>query len=173
MGYNLQALDLKVVVSESYIRAGDMATLLGAINTLYEALAAVCLFESEPFEKRLLNLESDANVLLRITKISGSDIKVSLFGVDKALEVLRKIVDDIRFRKERKIREEEKAKQLKEKTAQERETTEQMRQENVRRSLDTFKEFKNMSLEDQREFIRLTRSSVLAIEQNRNTLLPQ
>jgi hypothetical protein len=173
MGYDLNVLNLRVAVSESHIRAADLATFLEAINTLYEALAAVFLFESEPFENRRRLLASDAQAVLRTTKLwSGSDVHLSLLGIDKPIEALRKIVDDIRFRKERRRQEEQKTKQLEEKTDQERLRTQRMRLENIRRIVETFKELK-MSPEDQREFLRLAEKSASAIEENRNALLTE
>lgn len=166
MGYNLESLNLKVTVFESHIRASDLAILLWSLNTLYEAMATVFLSGSISLEKRRQELMSDSNTLLRITKLSsGSDVNISVVGVDKVLEALRKIIDDIRFRKERGIQEEEK-------TKQEREKTQQMRLENIGRMLETFQEIKNLPAEDQREFLRLMENSILAIEENRNTLGP-
>lgn len=174
MGYNLAGADFRVAVSESHIRVGDLAALLGSFNKLYKDLAVAYLSDSKPFENGQLKAIADAKAVLRVTKISsGSDINLSFVGIDKVLEVVRKIVDDIRFRKERRRQEEEKTKQSKEKTAQERQMTQQMQHENLRRMLDTFKEFKNMSPEDQREFLVLMERSTARLEENPNTLLPQ
>jgi len=169
MGYELGGSDFRVAVSESYVRAGDLATLLGYVNILYEDLAILYLFESKPFEfeKARVELVKDTNAVLRVTKISsGSDLGLSLVGIDKVIEVLRKIVDEIRFRKERRTQEEEKTKQSEEKTAQEREKTQRMQIENLGRTLDTYERFKKMSHEHQQEFLLLIQKSTSRIEEN-------
>ena len=159
---------------EGDIRVGEFANLLRAINDLYEAFAAGALFDYEPFEKRQRLLRSDRNALLRIKKVqSGSDIKVSFEGIDKVIDAVRKFVNEVRFGKERRRREEERATQERHKTDQEREKARQMRIENDRRLLDTFKEFKSMSPLDQEEFLKLTRRSTKAIEDNPNALIPE
>jgi hypothetical protein len=173
MGYELAGIDLTVAVSESHIRAADLSNLVGAVNSLYEPLAAVFLFQYDPLEKRLVKLTADSEAILRVTKLSsGSDISFSLLGIDKAIDAIRKLIDDIRFRKERRIQEEEHAKQQREKTAQARLKTEQMRLENYRTMFQAYREYQEMSPKDQNEFLRLINKAALVIEEDRNTLSP-
>jgi len=180
MEYNKAWLSLRVTGPESYIRVGDLASLLEAIQTLHEAFVAVFVFAHEPFEKARLGLAADDQTVLRIAKLwSGGNVNVSVVGIEQAIKAIRKIVDAIRFRKERRMQEEEKTlqekektQQMEEKTALEVETTRKMRMENLKRELDTFLEIKAMSVHDRRQFFRLIEQQAARIEDNRNTLLP-
>ncbi|MFY9561291.1 MAG: hypothetical protein WAQ52_13745 [Terriglobales bacterium] len=170
MGYEIAVRKVIARVPKGHIRARDLARLIGATNALYEAVGAVFVFDSKPFvDGRLKALPDDA--VLRIQSIqSGSDISLSLLGIDKVLDAIRKVIDEIRFRRERRKQEEEKTKQSEEKTAQDHETTRRMRIENIQRTMDMFNEIKNMSPEDRTEFMRLVLRPISEIDENRNKL---
>lgn len=180
MGYELKEVEFRIHVVDDYIRASDLAVVMGALNALYETLAAVFVFSSKPFNGSQLKALEDSAVV-RVTKIwSGSDVSFSLFGVDKAIDALRKLIEDMRFRKERRSQEEEKTKQekektkqMEEKTAQEVETTRKMRFENIQRELGMVSEIRDMSEDDRREILRLVEQFAEIIDENRNSLLPK
>ena len=161
MGYNIEVQKFTIHVPEHNVRARDLAWLLGATNALYDAIAIIFVFDSGRFvDGQLKALPDDA--LLRVTSIhSGSDISLSLLGVDRVLDAFRRVVNEFRFRKERKKREEEK-------TKQEEETTWRMRIENVQRALGTFTEFKSLSPEERAQFLRLIQGPLTEIDENRN-----
>ncbi|HET9409259.1 MAG TPA: hypothetical protein VFO39_18605 [Candidatus Sulfotelmatobacter sp.] len=175
MGYNVEVQKFTIHVSEDHVAARDLARLLGATDVIYQAITPLFVFGSDRFLDAYSKVLPD-DARLRIASIrSGSDISLSFLGVDKALDALRKVMNEFRFRKERRKREEEKAKQEQEKTrrmkienAQQEEAFRRMRIENFERALATLSEFKNLSPDERANLLQLVEGPLTEIDNNQN-----